>query len=213
MADDQSRYGGTFAGACESRWPVDARLRRPTSAAARTLRRKEQRQHTNKCLRQALTFAVVAKRSGISLQSMVIAKDLEVFRESLYGAQSGPSPDNVCPHLDAPHDYAMSGACTSFGCNTGAIEGYQSSCVQLDRSLKFSLEESDLQVSGSECDGSLRCDLQAHLSKQCRFAHGGRSIFILVIIRRYFGPGAKIWRFFHAKGATAVCFGYPPPVS
>ena len=164
MADVPSRYGGTFAGACQSRWPVDAR-QRPLSAAARTLRRKEQRQHTKKCLRQALTFAVVAKRSGIPPQSMVIANDLKVLRESLYGAHSGPSPDNVCPHLDAPHDYAMSGACTSFRCNTGATKGYQSSCVQLDSSLKFSLEESDLQVSGSECEGSLRCDLQEHLSK------------------------------------------------
>ena len=55
------------------------------------MQRKLQRQHTKRCLQQALTFAIGAKRSCRELQSKgVIARDLEQFRESLYkGADGG----------------------------------------------------------------------------------------------------------------------------
>ena len=69
-------YGGTFAGA-------------RGLANARTLQRKLQRQHTKKCLKQALTFAVEAKRSGLCPKGSVIARDLEQFRESLYNGVDG----------------------------------------------------------------------------------------------------------------------------
>ena len=56
-----------------------------SSASPKTLRRKQQRQHTRICWQSALAFAVAAKHSRSKyLSTAVYATDLELFRHSLY---------------------------------------------------------------------------------------------------------------------------------
>ena len=89
------RYGGTSDGA----WHSAFRPSEPTSAA-RTLRRKQQRQHTKRCLQLALQFVKVNRckyfgESGVALRAV----DLELFRHTLSsGKTSGWEPGDNWIH-------------------------------------------------------------------------------------------------------------------
>lgn len=63
-----------------------------SSASARTLLRKRQRQHTKRCVQQALVFAAQAKSHRVNLASAVLAADLEEFRHLLYGTSGVVNP-------------------------------------------------------------------------------------------------------------------------
>jgi len=152
--------GGTFAGA-------------RSLANARTLQRKLQRQHTKKCLQQALMFAIGAKKSGRNLQGSVIARDLELFRESLYNGTDNGQVSPFCYDLNdrsgswyfrhgwhdktdvPPNTYGSAAGSLPSNCMSvaSAAQHNESGFVLLDKSLVFTLNDADISI-GSHCKAS-----------------------------------------------------------
>ena len=81
-AGARGSYGGTNVGANHN-------------GSARTLLRKQQRQHTKNCLMRALSFAIGTKHACSRQFQPLLANDLEAFRHHLYAGAHGEAGGGV----------------------------------------------------------------------------------------------------------------------